>query len=82
VLLASVLLVSVLLAGEAADSGWREPLQPFAIRQSARRAIATEGGLNMVELNTVSFAIRFVASSVIPDIHKLENARAGKLQGA
>jgi hypothetical protein len=71
----------VLLTGEAADSGWRARVQPFAIRQSASRAIVTEGGLNMVDLNTVSFAISFVASSVIPDIHRLENARAEKLPG-
>jgi hypothetical protein len=62
----------VLRAGEAADSGWLERLQPFAIRQSDRRAIATEGGLHIVDLNTASFAIPFVVSSVIPDIHKLE----------
>jgi hypothetical protein len=53
------------LAAEAAGSGWRERLQPFAIRQSARRAIVTEGGLNIAHLNiaalnTVSFAIPFV----------------------
>jgi hypothetical protein len=62
----------VLLAGGAPDSGWLERLQPFAIRQSARSAIVTEGGLDIADLNTVSFAIPFVVSSVIPDIHKLE----------
>jgi hypothetical protein len=61
----------VFFADEAADSGCRELLQPFASEQSARHTAAAEkqarraeGDLGIVDLNSVSSAIPFVHQKI------------------